>query len=194
LPIDNSPVSRMSSTHSEKSVARSRRTTTSPSTSPTSASAWQDKQNGSAVTGRVAVLFIASGQSPRGIPSGVKPNPAAIERVFRLPPEGEYGHRVVIDLQATSRSAFLKAANRPVSAPAAGGAAPGPAESDTAQAAPAAPAGLALGHAAPSICQWIGKPGSNTVTGPAPVSIRAGWAMGASWRTRAMRSLAGAMP
>ena len=31
-----------------------------------------------------------------------------------------------------------------------------------------------VGHALPSICQWSGKPGSKTVTGPSPVSMRAG--------------------
>ena len=49
--------------------------------------------------------------------------PAAVERVFRLPPESEYGHRIVVDLHSVARAAFIAATNQTVAAPAMGGAA-----------------------------------------------------------------------
>jgi N-acetylmuramoyl-L-alanine amidase len=49
--------------------------------------------------------------------------PAAVERVFRLPPDSAYGHRIVVDLRSVPRAAFIAATNQMVAAPAMGGAA-----------------------------------------------------------------------
>jgi len=66
--------------------------------------------------------------------------PAAVERVFRLPPDSAYGHRIVVDLRSVTRAAFIAATNQTVAAPAMGGAAN--------IAAPRAPAADASTHPA----------------------------------------------
>ena len=52
--------------------------------------------------------------------------PAAVERVFRMAPDGDYGHRIVVDLRGITREAFAAMANRVVSASAVGGGIGGP--------------------------------------------------------------------